>query len=328
MALRGDGTAQPPTGPSHGASDPSTHQLRLFLALADELHFGRAAARLFMTQPAFSQQIRALERRLGLQLIDRTSRSVELTSAGHALLPRAREVTDAMAGLRRAAEARSREISRRVVIGTLSAEPSMPHAQAVLDELHARQPELTVETRALNFVNQYEALVADEVDVAFLRPPAPPGIQTLQLAEEPRVVCLPADDPLAGEGALTLARLAGRPVVTMPPESPREWRDHWAMNPRPDGTPVRYGPLAVDVEGVLHGVARGQAVGFLPASTRDFYPRPGIVYRDLVDAPPCTMALSWSAKNRDRAAVALIRTLARAVVTRAGGPATGCPPPS
>ncbi|MBO8188843.1 LysR family transcriptional regulator [Streptomyces spirodelae] len=314
MAIRGNGAVPPPTGPSSGNADPSVHQLRLFIALAEELHFGRAAARLFMTQPAFSQQIRSLERRLGLQLIDRTSRTVELTSSGRALLPRARAVTDAMAELRRAAEARSRQVSGRLVIGTLSAEPAMPHTHAILDELNKRQPGLTVEMRSLNFVNQYEALASGEVDTAFLRPPAPHGIQVLELAEEPRVVCLPAEDPLAAEDRLRLDQLSGHTMVTMPPESPREWRDYWAMNPRPDGSPPRFGPLAVDVEGVLHVVSRRQAIGFLPASARTFYPRPGIVYRDLVDAPSCTMALAWAASNRDRADIALIRTIAAMVV--------------
>ncbi|MEU3220216.1 LysR family transcriptional regulator [Streptomyces sp. NPDC006971] len=303
--------------PPNGGADPSTHQLRLFLALAEELHFGRAAARLLITQPAFSQQIRSLERRLGLQLIDRTSRTVELTSSGHALLPRARAVTDAMAELHRTAEAQSREVSEHIVIGALSTEPVMPHSRAILDELNKQRPGLTVEVRALNFLNQYEALTSGEVDVAFVRPPTPPGIQVLELVEEPRVVCLPSEDPLADEAEVKLEQLSGRPMVTMPPESPQEWRDFWTVSPRPDGVPIPFGPLTLDVEGVLHAVSRRQAIGILPASVRTFYPRPGIIYRDLVDVSPCTMALAWPAKNRDRASITLFRTIARTIVQNA-----------
>lgn len=189
----------------------------------------------------------------------------------------------------------------------------MPHTRVILDELHKCRPHLAIEMRSLNFINQYEALASGEVDVAFLRPPAPSGIQAHQLAEEPRLVCLPDDDPLAVQERLTLAELSDRTMVTMPPESPQVWRDFWAINPRPNGIPIRFGPLAVDVEGVLHAIARKQAIGFLPASARDFYPRPGIVYRDLVDAPPCTMALTWFARNRDRPHVALMRKIARTV---------------
>ncbi|WEV25574.1 LysR family transcriptional regulator [Streptomyces sp. 71268] len=297
-----------------GAADPSVHQLRLFLVLAEELHFGRAAARLFMSQPAFSKQIRALEERLGLQLVDRTSRAVDLTSSGRALLPEARAVAEAMANLRQVAQSRSREIAGRVVIGTVSAEPAMPHTNAILDELHKRHPELVIEMRSLNFINQYQALSCGDVDVAFLRPPAPEHIQSLHLMEEPRVVCLPANDPLAAEDTLTLAHLSDHTMVTMSPESPQVWRDFWTASPRPDNVPVKYGPLTFDVEGVLHAIARGQAIGFLPASARDFYPRPGVVYRDVVDLSPCSMALTWFAANRDRPVVSEIRQIARAVL--------------
>ncbi|WP_327157728.1 LysR family transcriptional regulator [Streptomyces tubercidicus] len=110
-----------------GGSEPSVHQLRLFLIVAEELHFGRAASRLFMAQPAFSKQIGVLERRLGIRLVERTSRAVELTPSGQALLPQARAVTEAMADLCHVAEVQSRENSGRIVVGTLAAEPAMPH---------------------------------------------------------------------------------------------------------------------------------------------------------------------------------------------------------
>ncbi|WP_405837150.1 LysR family transcriptional regulator [Streptomyces platensis] len=104
----------------------------------------------FMSQPAFSKQIRVLERRLGLQLVERTSRIVELTPSGLALLPHARAVTEAMANLRHVAEVRSRENSGRIVVGTLAAEPAMPHTRLILDELHRLQPHLAIEMRSLN----------------------------------------------------------------------------------------------------------------------------------------------------------------------------------
>lgn len=301
-------------GERRGRWDPSVHQLRLFLTLAEELHFRRAAARLFMSQSALSQQIRALEQRLGLQLVSRTTRAVTLTASGEALLPEARAVAEAMEGLHRTARVRAREVEGRVVIGTLTAERAMPQTQAIIRGLQAQHPELTVEMRSLNFVNQYEALTSGEVDVAFLRPPAPAGIRCRPLAEEPRIVCLPAGDPLADKERLRLGDLSTRPIVTMPEESPREWRDFWAIDPRPDGTPLTFGPLAVDVEEVLAQVALGNAIGFLPASARDFYPRPGICYRDVDDLPPCTMALTWFAQNHDQPEIRLLRNLARTVL--------------
>ncbi|MGP3769751.1 LysR family transcriptional regulator [Streptomyces sp. SDT5-1] len=286
----------------------------MFVTLSDEMHFRRAASRLFMTQSALSQQIRALEQRVGLQLIDRTTRTVTLTPSGKALLPEARAVANAMDGLHRTVRVRTREVEGRVVIGTLTAEPAMPQTRAIIEGVRTHHPNVIVEMRSLNFANQYEALTNGEVDVAFLRPPAPAGIRVQPLAEEPRVVCLPSADPLVAKEIITLEDLSSRSMVTMPSKSPRAWRDFWAINPRPDSTPIHFGPLAVDVEEVLAQVALGNVIGFLPASARDFYPRPGICYRDVVDLPPCTMALTWFAQNHDHPEVKLIRDLARNVL--------------
>jgi DNA-binding transcriptional LysR family regulator len=279
----------------------------------EERHFGRAAARLFMTQPAFSQQIRALEDRLGVRLVDRTSRTVELTRAGYDLLPEIRAAVKSMDRIRRLADANVREVSGHLVIGAIGAETAMPWTRAVLDELTARHPRLTVEMRGLNFVDQVTALLRDEVDVAFLRPPVPVGIQIQHLATERRVAALPAGDPLAARADLTLADLSGRTVVDVPREAPRVWWDFWAVDPRPDGSPVRYGPVVPDTEALLHTVATGRAMAFLPAAARDLFPRPGVAYVDVTDLPPCTSALAWPVKNRARPTIAAIRRIARGV---------------
>ncbi len=297
--------------------EPSVHQLRLFLALAEERHFGRAAARLFMTQPAFSQQIRALEDRLGVRLVDRTSRTVELTPAGCHLLPEIRAAVRSMDRIRRLADASAREVSGHLVIGAIGADEAMPWARAILEELQVRHPQVTVEMRGLNFVGQMTALLRDEVDAAFLRPPVPAGIQIQHLATEPRVAALCADDPLAARTRLTLAELSGRTIVDVPREAPRIWWDFWAVDPRPDGSPVRYGPVVPDMEALLHAVATGQAMAFLPATARDFFPRPGVAYVDVTDLPPCTSALAWLVKNRSRPTVSALRRIAQSV-TAAG----------
>lgn len=296
--------------------DPTIHQLRLLLVIAEELHFGRAAARLFMSQPALSRQVKALEERIGFEVFERDSRKVEITESGLALLPRAQTVVEAMDRLLHTANKHGREVSGRLVVGAIGAEVSMPHARAVLDELHRQQPGITVEVRNLNFVDHTTRLLDGEVDVVFLRPPVPPGIQSLHLASEKRVACLAATDPLAAHDALTLSDLADRPVVDVPPEVPRQWWDFWATDPRPDGSPVRYGPIATDLESLLHTVATGTAVAFLPAAARTFFPRPGVAYVDIVDAAPCTSALAWSASARTRPAIAAIRRAAATILAQ------------
>lgn len=111
----------------------------------------------------------------------------------------------------------------RLALGFIGAEAAMPYARAILTELRAQYPGITVDMRELNLSEQFRALTSGEVDAAFLRPPLPPGIQSLHLATESRVACLPANDPLATEPALTLAQLADHLVVDVPPELPRAW---------------------------------------------------------------------------------------------------------
>jgi DNA-binding transcriptional LysR family regulator len=299
-------------------SDPSVHQLRLFLALAEELHFGQAARRMFISQPAFSRQITALERRMGIGLLERSTRRVELTPAGRALLPVARAAVEAADRLRRAVEIQARRVSGRLRVGFIGAEAAMPYTQEILAEFRARNPECVVEMCGLDFAGQVEALTGGEVDAAFLRPPLPTGIRTLQLAAEPRVVCLPTGDPLLSlQQPLGLCDLAGRVFVDVAGESVREWWDHWTVNPRPDGTPVRFGPVVTDLEPLLLAVAQGEGIALLPAAARELYPRPGLAYADISGLTPVTAALAWLPARSECRGVAALRQAARKVL-RAG----------
>ncbi|MEU9861056.1 LysR substrate-binding domain-containing protein [Streptomyces sp. NPDC047971] len=302
---------------------PSLHQLRLFVALAEELHFSRAAARLFITQSALSQQIRDLERRLGLRLFDRSSRVVTLTPQGHVLLADARRVLRAAERLSRSAATQARRLSGRLVVGSIGAEAAMPYTLAVLRLLHERHPRIQIDVRSLNFADHFDALFRQDIDVAFLRPPVPAGIDVQHLATEPRLACLPASDPLAARERITLAQLARRPVIDVPSHVPRIWWDFWAVDPRPDGTPVRYGPVASDMEGLLHLVAQGKGMCFLPAAARDLFPRPGVRYVDVTDLPPSTAALAWLRTNRAEPLVQAVVGAATCFVSAqepAGGP--------
>lgn len=303
---------------STGTAEPSVHQLRLFLMLSEELHFGRAAARLHMTQSALSRQIQELERRLGVLLFSRDNRTVCLTDAGSALTVEARATVGAMDLLRVRAGQWARTLSGHVVIGTIGAEAAMPYTHTILKRLRALHSQITVEIRSLNFAEHFAQLLTGDIDVAFLRPPVPPAIQVLELATEPRVACLTAGDPLAERSEVSLADLADRVFVDVPPEVPRVWWDFWAVDPRPDGTRVRYGPVASDMEGLLLAVARGEGMCFLPAAARDFFPRPGVRYVDVVDLSPSVSALGWSARHRYRPCVQAVREAAVAAMAAPG----------
>lgn len=286
--------------------------------LAEELHFGRAAKRVFMTQPAFSQQIRSLERRLGLTLVDRTTRTAGLTPSGHELLPEIRAMVQAADRLRQVARQRIRTLSGRVVIGSFEAITSVHPVPDVLEELKAGHPDIEVEIQRMGFADSAHTVLKGDVDAAFLFPPVPPGIQVQNLAEIPRVVCMADSDPLARKGPLTLDRLGDLPFIGWSPDIPRVWRDFWAVDPRPDGTSVRYSAHHVaEFEPALAAIALGEGIQFPPEPARWLYQRPGVAYVDISDLPVCHAALAWRARDRDRPVVAALRQVARAVLDRA-----------
>lgn len=136
------------------------------------------------------------------------------------------------------------------------------------------------------------------------------------------MICLPADDPLAHESELTLAQIADRAVVDMPPEVPRQWWDHLTINPRPDGTSVRYGPVVRDTEAMVLAVLQKRAITFLPAAARRLYPRPGLTYVDSPELGNSVSCLAWLPANRDAPAVHALRTAAH---PDAAGTGSGAP---
>lgn len=303
--------AEGPLGPAVRPGDPSAHQLRLFLLLADELHFGRAAQRAFMTQPAFSQQIRSLERRLGVELADRTTRTAGLTAEGCALLPEIRKVVEAADQLRLAAGRQACGPSGRVVIGSFEAVTALPPIPAILEELMATYPGIELEVLRMSFVDCADILLEGAVDAAFVFPPLPAGIQTQALAGMKRVACMAASDPLAAEGPLTLQQLSDHPHIGWSPKIPKCWRDFWATDPRPDGKPVQYTAHQVtEFEPALTAVALGDGIQLPPEPARLLYQRPGVAYVDVTDLPPCSTALAWRRQDRDRPVVAALRKAA------------------
>lgn len=307
-----------PGGPKAGRSgDPSTHQLRLFLLLAEQLHFGRAAQRACMTQPAFSQQIRALERRLGLTLADRSTRTADLTPAGRALVPKIRAVVEAADRLQLAAAEQQRGLSGGVVIGSLEATTSIPPIPDVLDALQAAWPDLTIEVRRMGFGDWADALLNGAVDVAFVFPPLPPGVQSFRLATIPRVVCMPDRDPLVGQGPLNLAQLSDRPFIGWSPRIPKKWRDFWSVDPRPDGTPVRYtSHQTTEWEPALTAIGLGEGIMFPPEPSRWLYQRHGITYTEVTDLTPCHTALAWRTQDRGKPIVTAFRDAAHRVTLK------------
>jgi DNA-binding transcriptional LysR family regulator len=192
--------------------------LRYFLFVAEEMHFGRAAQRLGISQPPLSQQIRALEEELGVQLFERTSRRVSLTAAGRALLPQARE---ALAQMDRAAQA-ARQAHRgeigRLGLGFTASAPFVPRVADALYAFRQSHPQVELALQELARDEQIARLEKDELDIgiirAFERPLLPAGMGAECLIEEDMLLALRQDHPLARRNQdPAIADLAGVPLV-------------------------------------------------------------------------------------------------------------------
>ncbi len=187
-------------------------QLRYFTAVAEELHFGRAAERLHIGQPAVSQLVRRLERELGVELFDRTSRHVRLTPAGAVLLPEARSVLAAADRARVVLDEHlaARDGSLRVGTSTGMGE----RLDAVLDVLARQSPGVAVELVYAPTADRLAQVAVGRLDAAFVRGEQGehPGLRVVPVWREPLVAVLPAGHPLAAAGEVEPAELAGLPL--------------------------------------------------------------------------------------------------------------------
>jgi DNA-binding transcriptional LysR family regulator len=272
--------------------------LRYFVAVAEELHFRRAAARLHISQPPLSQQIRQLEAELGVQLLERSRRRVELTAAGEAFYARAREILGTVEDAAR--------LTRRVdrgEVGRLSVGFVGSAVYSVLPEvLHAFREErgdVDLRLRELTSAAQFEALESGRIDVGFLRPqtPARPDIATETVMSEAIVAALPESHRLAAQDRLVLSELAGEPLVLLTRTGSPGVRDVLEAATARFGGEGQLVQEAAEVQTVIGLVAGGVGFSLVPDSVRSLTRR-GVVYREIVDAPSIELALAWRAGDR------------------------------
>ncbi|MFI0899042.1 LysR family transcriptional regulator [Streptomyces sp. NPDC020983] len=267
--------------------DLDLRRLRYFVAVAEELHFGRAAGRLHIAQPALSRQMRALEDDLGVRLFRRDRRGTELTAAGAQLLQDAPRLLAASAAVARAAVAAAAD-TPTFTIGFMPGITVTPAVRAMT----GRHPGLEIRLLRTGWHDQAEVLHDGRADVGIVRLPLDQrGLRVRPLFSEPRVVALPADHPLARRPAVAVADLAGEHLLQDPDAVP-EWRDV-AVELREGG---RAGvPPIHSVEEKLELVAAGAGVCVIPLSTAGFYTRADVVVRPVTDIAPGRVCLAWSA---------------------------------
>ncbi len=282
-----------------------------FVAVAEELHFGRAAARLHIAQPSLSQQIRQLEQRLGVSLLRRTSRRVELTPAGEALLVEGRRALEQAQRAITAAKAAGRE---RLTIGFYGSAASALLTE-VLKAFAENHPSVEVSLRELE-LSHVPDILGGEVNVAFTRlRPGESEAEVEILARQPRFVALPATHPFAGRQRVAFADLRSDSFITQPVAHNPGWRAQWLAEQKRHGLPGRIAGEAASVQEILTLVAAGRGVCLVPAPAAQLYPRPDVSYVQVSDADPAVVSLAWNRAGLRPIGEAFIQT-AREVAAR------------
>lgn len=276
---------------------------RQFIAVADELHFGRAALRLHMTQPPLTQAIANLEQQIGVRLFDRTKRSVQLTPAGHAVLPDARDLlARALALPQQARAAADGKVGRlRVAFVSTVGFGLLPQ---LVQAFRAEFPNVALELVEATGDVQLGLLERGEIDAGFmLHSPgfATPGLEHARIVRERLVVALPADHALATTRSLSLTALFAEPLVIFPRRIVPSLHDAiFGMYHAAQRTP-HVSQEAIQMQTIVNLVSAGLGIAWVPDSVRQFQ-RPGVVYRQpggkqALQVPACETTLVWNAGN-------------------------------
>ncbi|HTN51120.1 MAG TPA: LysR substrate-binding domain-containing protein [Anaeromyxobacter sp.] len=276
--------------------------LRYFLAVAEELHFGRAAARLHIAQPPLSQQIQQLERELGYALFLRTQRRVRLTEAGAAFRAEARSILERLEQAAAAAGRVARGEAGSLAVGFV-ASATFALLPRLYRRFRERQPGVALSLEELSTAEQVEALRAGRIQVGLARPPVgDDSLEAEPLADEPLVAALPARHPLARRGALPLRALADEPFVLFPRHPRPGWIDVVREACRSAGFRPAVAQEVLELSTAVTLVAAGIGVTLVPASAQGLR-LDGVAYRALRAPAPRTRLVALRRPEERRATV-------------------------
>ncbi|MFH8446308.1 LysR family transcriptional regulator [Streptomyces sp. NPDC018026] len=288
-------------------TDVHLRELRYFATVAEELHFTRAAERLYVSQPALSKQVRALERQLGAELFHRGPRGVALTEAGAALLPHARRVlADWAEGA--AAVAATRSARRRTLLVGMSTSPGRGGLlPAIRSRFTAAHPEAVLRLRQTSWEDPTAGLADGTADVAYLWLPLPDADRYAWtvVAEEPRLVALPDTHPLAAREEIDFADLADEPFLALPPEA-GVLRDFWlALDERraldgPEVRPPRVGAEISGTEETYEALVAGLGICFVATGNAPLITLGGVTTRRVRGLAASRYVLAWRREDEKR----------------------------
>jgi DNA-binding transcriptional LysR family regulator len=282
--------------------------LRYFVAVAEELHFGRAAVRLHMSQPPLSRAIQHLERDLGTTLLHRSPAGVTLTDAGRTLLHEAKALLD------QADRIRAKLARATITVGIL-ADSADRDAAALAAAYRKSHPHTEIRVRETDLTDPTCGLRTGQVDVALTRGPFDEtGLRTRILRRDPVGAVLRADDPLARRDHLTTADLDDRIWFQFPDGTDEIWRNYW------NGGKPRRGPTVRAVQECVQSVLWNGTVGLAPLG----HDLGELTVVPLTDLPPSPVVIAW--RKDDPLTRAFVEAAAQAYavstvdVSGAGGP--------
>ena len=267
--------------------------LRYFVAVAEELHFGRAAQRLGMAQPPLSQQIRRLEQELGVQLLQRTKRRVQLTEPGRAFLDEARKVIAQVGTAVAVAQRAGRGEVGRLAIGFLGA-ATFSLLPTILKVFRQRFPEVEIELHELKTSELVQALHQGRIHVGLLRMPVNDELLSVEpILQEKLVVALPEHHPLAEKPCVAFRDLAGEAFLLPPRQLAAGFYEQLVDLSQQAGFSLRIGAEASQLQTILNLVAAGMGITVVPESVMQMGGR-GVVFKRLPEpAPTMEIAVAW-----------------------------------
>ena len=285
--------------------DVHLRDLRYFVAAARELNVTRAAEQLYVSQPAVSKQLRALERQLGYPLFHRRPGGITLTPYGEQLLIEATRVLDAW-------QAGADRVARAGDHATFTVGMHTAVGRGLNTRLHETAAELgyRLRLRVVPWTDPTAGLLDGTSDAAILwRPVDAPGITLATLASEPRYVALPDGHPLAGRPSVRRDDLRDESFIALPPAA-GELRRFWLAENQAPGA-VRVAMEASSPDEVFESVAARTGIALVAEGNRDLYARPGIVFVPVTDIPPAELALAWRTDTTNPATQAMLAALTR-----------------
>jgi DNA-binding transcriptional LysR family regulator len=276
-------------------------EIRVFLVLAEERHFGRTAARVGLTQSRVSQSIRALERKLGVELAHRTSRRVTLTAAGERFRDQAGAALSGLEEVLRSTHDARRRLTEPVRLGVAGAGSVGPRLRSIIRTFEASHPGSSVQVVGLPFRDRFGPLRRGEVELMVTGLPLTQSdlVTGPVLAREPRMLAVARDHPLAGCKDVSIEDLADHQIGQLEIALPPELVQALAPHKTPTGRPIPRVELRIqEASELMVAVAHGRIVQPVTNAFAETYRHPEVVFVPIRDLPLDKMVLAW--RRRDR----------------------------